>query len=123
MNAIIRGWMKASIVITIILIHFPHTGKEAQLDRILFETKAATHSDQPIELPSDQFNVGEYDLVVYYKTAEWLRYVESQIGTDAFTKAMQEYIAAGSSNILNRVILKRPWKKAPVRTWILFFLI
>ncbi len=66
-------------------------GKQIQRDRINFETRAITKTDQPIELPSEKFSEENYGLVAYYKTAEWLRYLESQIGTEAFDKAMQEY--------------------------------
>ena len=31
------------------------------------------------------------NLEAYYKTGEWMRYLESQLGTEAFNKAMQEY--------------------------------
>jgi hypothetical protein len=60
-------------------------------DRIEFETKALTKIDQPIDTESDKFNESNYNLVAYYKTAEWLRYLESHIGEDKFKKAMQEY--------------------------------
>ncbi len=66
-------------------------GKQAQLERIAFETKAVTKTDQPIELSSERFSASNYGLVTYYKTAEWIRYLESELGTDAFMKAMQEY--------------------------------
>ncbi len=66
-------------------------GKHVQLDRILFETKAVTKTDQPIELPSEKYSETNYYATAYYKTAEWLRYLESQLGTETFNKAMQEY--------------------------------
>lgn len=66
-------------------------GKQPQLERLVFETKAVTKTDQPIELPAEKFGEINYGLIAYYKTAEWLRYLESQLGTEAFNKAMQEY--------------------------------
>ncbi|MEP6701139.1 MAG: M1 family aminopeptidase, partial [Bacteroidota bacterium] len=66
-------------------------GEQPKLERILFETKAVTKTDQPIELSSEKYNKLNYDLVAYYKTSEWLRYVESKLGTEVFNKAMQEY--------------------------------
>ncbi|MGH2553151.1 MAG: M1 family metallopeptidase, partial [Chitinophagaceae bacterium] len=66
-------------------------GKQPQLERIAFETKALTKTDQPIELPSEKFNEINYNLIAYYKTAEWLRYLESKLGTETFNSAMQEY--------------------------------
>jgi hypothetical protein len=62
-----------------------------QLERILFETKAITKADQPIITSSENFNLVNYELVAYYKTGEWMRYLESTLGTEAFNKAMQEY--------------------------------
>jgi len=66
-------------------------GKQPQLERLVFESKAVTKTDQPIELSSEKYSEANYGLVAYYKTAEWLRYVESELGTDVFNKAMQEY--------------------------------
>ncbi|MEK7226519.1 MAG: M1 family metallopeptidase, partial [Bacteroidota bacterium] len=66
-------------------------GKQPQLERIAFETKAVTKTDQPIELSSEKYSEANYGLVAYYKTAEWLRYLESQLGTVTFNRAMQEY--------------------------------
>lgn len=62
-----------------------------QSERSEFETKAATKTDQPINTTSEKFSERNYNLVAYYKTSEWMRYLESQVGTEAFNKAMQEY--------------------------------
>jgi hypothetical protein len=66
-------------------------GKQPQLERIVFETKAVTKTDQPIEGASEKFSELNYGVVVYYKTSEWMRYLESQLGTETFNKAMQDY--------------------------------
>lgn len=66
-------------------------GDKSKWERLIFETKAVTKTDQPIELSSEKYNAVNYGLTTYYKTAEWLSYLESEIGTDAFNKAMQEY--------------------------------
>jgi hypothetical protein len=66
-------------------------GNKLKLTRLLFETKAKERTDQPINLPADKYSEINYNLSVYYKTAEWLRYLESQIGTVNFNKAMQVY--------------------------------
>ncbi len=66
-------------------------GKQQQLERLAFETKAVTKTDQPIGLSSEKFSELNYNLVAYYKTAEWMRYLESLLGTEVFHKAMQEY--------------------------------
>ena len=60
-------------------------------EKILFETFAKEKIDQPIETTSEKFNVMNYDLVAYFKTSEWMRFMESQLGSEAFNKAMQEY--------------------------------
>lgn len=64
---------------------------QPKTDRILFETKAVTKTDQPIELPSEKYSEMNYNLVAYYKTAEWMRYLESVLGTEIFNTAMQDY--------------------------------
>ncbi len=66
-------------------------GSQPALERIAFETKAITKTDQPINLSSDRFSEVNYGLVAYYKTAEWLRWFESQVGTQAFHSAIQDY--------------------------------
>jgi hypothetical protein len=66
-------------------------GIQPKIERLAFETKAITKTDQPIELSSEKYSEANYGLVAYYKTAEWLRYLESELGTEAFRKAMQEY--------------------------------
>lgn len=66
-------------------------GEQAKIEQLAFETKAVTKTDQPIELPAEQYSEANYALVAYYKTAEWMRYLESQLGIETFNKAMQEY--------------------------------
>jgi hypothetical protein len=66
-------------------------GSRPQTERILFETRAINKIDQPIETTSEKFNLINYAVVAYYKTSEWMRYLEEQLGTESFNKAMQEY--------------------------------
>ena len=66
-------------------------GSKPQLERILFETRAINKIDQPIETTSEKFNLINYALIAYYKTSEWMRYLEEQLGADSFNKTMQEY--------------------------------
>jgi hypothetical protein len=66
-------------------------GDQPQLERILFETKAATRTDQPINTTSEKFTKTNYFLVSYYKTSEWMAYVESIVGEEKFREAMQAY--------------------------------
>lgn len=49
------------------------------------------HKDQPINLSSEQFNIINYNAIVYGKTAEWLAYIESKIGRSAFDSMMRQY--------------------------------
>ncbi|MGQ0738536.1 MAG: M1 family metallopeptidase [Bacteroidota bacterium] len=68
-----------------------HYTGEPKLERLIFETQAIEKLDQPIETSSEKYNAANYGLVAYYKTAEWMRYLESQLGTEVFNKAIQEY--------------------------------
>ncbi|HWC52233.1 MAG TPA: M1 family metallopeptidase [Chitinophagaceae bacterium] len=61
------------------------------MERVQLETMETIKKDQPIENTSEAYSERNYDLVVYYKTSEWMRYVESQLGIAAFDKAMQDY--------------------------------
>jgi len=56
-----------------------------------FQIKATEKTDQPINTASEKFNADNYDLVAYYKTAQWLRYMESQLDSQVFRKAIQDY--------------------------------
>jgi hypothetical protein len=66
-------------------------GESAKMEWMAFATKAVTKTDQPIELSSEKYTTVNYGLVAYYKTAEWLRYLETELGIEAFNKAMQDY--------------------------------
>jgi hypothetical protein len=60
-------------------------------ERMFFETFAAEKLDQPITTNSQNFSTPNYGLVAYYKTAEWMKYLESQLGTAVFDSAMKRY--------------------------------
>ncbi|MFN8291958.1 MAG: M1 family metallopeptidase [Chitinophagaceae bacterium] len=66
-------------------------GESAKLEQLAFESQAVEKTDQPVETPAEQFSAVNYGLVAYYKTAEWMRYLRSRLGTDTFNRAMQEY--------------------------------
>lgn len=66
-------------------------GREQNKDRILLATKEVAHNDQPISTSSPEFNLMNYGLVAYYKASEWIRYLELQLGEEAFKKAMQKF--------------------------------
>lgn len=60
-------------------------------EKAVYETFAKEKLDQPIETTSEQFNVVNYGLIGYFKTSEWMRWLEAQLGTAAFNKAMKDY--------------------------------
>lgn len=66
-------------------------GARTKTDQLLFETMAVEKKDQPVETPSERFSAINYGLTAYYKAAEWMRYLESRVGTEVFHRSMQEY--------------------------------
>ncbi len=64
---------------------------EARPERMLFETKVVTKTDQPIEEASEKYSAVNYGVTAYYKTSVWMQYLETILGTEAFNKAIQEY--------------------------------
>ncbi|MGC4036558.1 MAG: M1 family metallopeptidase [Chitinophagaceae bacterium] len=65
--------------------------KATSHESILFETKAVVKTDQPIETSSEKFSYTNYGLVGYYKTAAWMRWLESTIGKEKLKAAMHDY--------------------------------
>ncbi len=57
----------------------------------ILETFVAEKKDQPIATTSEQFTTANYGLVAYYKTSQWMQWMEEYLGTATFNKAMQEY--------------------------------
>ncbi len=66
-------------------------GQSIQWERLYFETKVREKTDQPIELSSEKFSEFNYYSTAYYKTGAWMRYMESQLGTEVFNRSMHEY--------------------------------
>ena len=64
---------------------------KALTEKELFITSAIERTDQPISTSSEKLSRLNYELTAYYKAAEWMRYLESAMGIDAFKKAMQAY--------------------------------
>ncbi|HVZ57665.1 MAG TPA: M1 family metallopeptidase [Chitinophagaceae bacterium] len=62
-----------------------------QPESLLLQTKAVTRTDQPIELPSDRFSPSNYELVVYYKTAAWMHWLQSVTGEKGFQEGIRQY--------------------------------
>lgn len=56
-----------------------------------FRIMASNKKDQPIETTSQDFNELNYGLVGYYKTAQWMRWLEQELGTAMFDSCMHEY--------------------------------
>jgi len=66
-------------------------GEVGKYQQIAFESLVAEKVDQPIATASEQFSELNYNLVAYYKTAEWFRYLESEVGKDVLANAIKEY--------------------------------
>lgn len=66
-------------------------GPQEQPEELLFQHKASLKTDQPIETPSADFSALNYELVVYHKTAEWMKSLERKMGADAFRGMMHRY--------------------------------
>ena len=60
-------------------------------EKAVYETFAKEKLDQPIETTSEQFNVVNYGLIGYFKTSEWMRWLEAQLGPAGFNRAMKDY--------------------------------
>lgn len=66
-------------------------GPQPQWEKLLFLTTARQHKDQAIANTSETLTATNYMLSSYYKTAEWLRFIEQQMGERSFQRMMQEY--------------------------------
>jgi hypothetical protein len=66
--------------------HFNQQEDERELDTYIAEKK-----DQPIETKSAAFSEANYNAVAYYKTSQWMAWLQSYLGSATFNKAMQEY--------------------------------
>lgn len=66
-------------------------GEADKYQQIAFESLVAERIDQPIANAAEQFSELNYNLVAYYKTAEWFRYLEAQLGKDVLANAIKEY--------------------------------
>ncbi len=64
---------------------------EYDFERILFETIASVKRDQPINEPATAYSALNYYMVVYHKTAEWMKLLAKQIGESNFDSCMREY--------------------------------
>lgn len=58
---------------------------------LVYRTILATKNDQPISTPSEKFNVVNYNLIAYYKTGEWMKLIEKDLGQEVLDRGMQEF--------------------------------
>ncbi|MBC7887027.1 MAG: M1 family metallopeptidase [Ferruginibacter sp.] len=58
---------------------------------IAFKSMASGKKDQPIETSSEKFSEINYGLVAYYKTGQWMKLLENELGTAMFDSCMHEY--------------------------------
>ena len=60
-------------------------------EEMLLETMAKIEKDQPIETSSADFTTVNYGLSAYYKTSEWMKKLEVELGKELFDKIMRNY--------------------------------
>lgn len=60
-------------------------------EEMFFNSIVKINKDQPIETPSEDFTLINYDLVVYYKTSKWMEELEDVLGKDVFENCMRNY--------------------------------
>lgn len=58
---------------------------------VAFKTMAASKKDQPIETASQYFSETNYGLSAYYKTGQWMKLLENELGTALFDSCMHVY--------------------------------
>ena len=67
-------------------------------EKILFDIMAGLKKDQPIEMTSDSFTEINYGLIVYEKTALWMKRLAAYIGQSKFDSAMHVYYSQWREN-------------------------
>lgn len=61
------------------------------IQHTLLGTITGIKKDQPIETPSENFNILNYNMIAYIKTGEWMKLLEEELGRSLFDSCMQEY--------------------------------
>lgn len=61
------------------------------IQHTLLQTVTGIKKDQPIETPSEKFNVFNYNMVAYVKTGDWMKLLQDELGKTVFDNCMQEY--------------------------------
>ena len=59
--------------------------------QLLLQTVIGIKKDQPIETSSEKFNIFNYNMVAYVKTADWMKLLEDELGKPLFDSCMQAY--------------------------------
>lgn len=63
----------------------------SNLSLLASRTMMSIKKDQPINIPSDDFNLINYEGLLYSKTAVWMKLIEEKLGVSRFDEMMQEY--------------------------------
>jgi hypothetical protein len=70
----------------------PFSSKQPTSDEeTLLQTFAKLEKDQPIETSSEHFTTVNYAMIAYYKTSQWMKKLEKELGQDLFDKSMRQY--------------------------------
>jgi aminopeptidase N len=53
--------------------------------------QAHLHKDQPMDLPATEYTSTNYGIIVYFKSAEVMKYLETYLGTETFDEVMHGF--------------------------------
>lgn len=62
-----------------------------KFEPLLLQSLITKQKDQPINLPSEKFTALNYLVSSYYKTGQWMKLLEEQLGTAIFDSCMKTY--------------------------------
>ena len=70
-----------------------HAGfpSEIKMQQLIYETIASVHRDQPITTPADSLYKLNYQAITYYKTADWFKKLEKELGQAVFDSCIRTY--------------------------------
>lgn len=63
----------------------------ANTEKLMFETVSGIKKDQPINTSSENFTALNYELIAYYKAGEWMKKLQSFLGSEMFDSCMHIY--------------------------------
>jgi hypothetical protein len=63
----------------------------ADLSDMAERTAEGLKTDQPVDRPSEEFTEMNYGLASYYKAGEWVKKLETELGTQLFDSCMHEF--------------------------------